>query len=70
MSGEDNAYEYHRELPSSYFDGHLDLFTNEIDSLRAEAKAELNDLDKYVEYIRIAAFDEETGEMLTRQRDD
>jgi hypothetical protein len=65
LAGEDNVVEYHRELPASYFNGcKVDLFTNEINSLRAEAKAKKPKLKRYKEYIRIAAIDTETGKTL------
>ena len=63
LSGDENAVEYHRALPASYFDGcKIDLFTEEIESLRTEAKAKNPGLVGAEEYIRIAAIDPETGE--------
>ncbi|NIM13764.1 MAG: hypothetical protein GTO45_16970 [Candidatus Aminicenantes bacterium] len=66
LSGANNVVEYHRVLPQSYFNGcRIDLFTKEIDSLRAEAKTKNPKLKRYKEYIRIAAIDSETGETLS-----
>jgi hypothetical protein len=65
LSGEDNVVEFHRILPESYFEGcKIDLFSNEIDSLREEAFAQQPELKDYKEYIRIAAIDKETGEIV------
>ena len=65
LSGKDNALEYHRVLPASYFNGcHIDFFTKEIENLREEAKAKNPKLRGYTEHIRIAAIDTDTGETL------
>ncbi len=67
LSCEDNVFAFDRELPSSEFNGcRLDLFTKEINSLRAEVRKKRPDLKDYEEYIRIAAFDAITGEMLSK----
>jgi len=65
LSGENNVVEYSRLLPASYFNvHHCDLFSQEIESLREEAKRRNPKLKKYKEYIRIAALDSETGKVL------
>jgi len=65
LAGESNVVEYSRLLPASYFNvHHLDLFSQEIESLRDEAKRKNPKLKKYKEYIRIAALDSETGKVL------
>jgi hypothetical protein len=64
LSGEDDAFEFHRALPESYFNGcHIDLFSDEIESLRAEVRAERPELEGYEEAIRTAAIDSDTGEI-------
>ena len=68
LSGKDNVFEFDRELPSTDFNGcRLDLFTKEINSLRAEVLKKRPDLKDYEEYIRIAAFDSQTGALLNKQ---
>lgn len=65
LAGENNVVEYSRLLPASYFNvHHCDLFSQEIESLRDEAKRKNPKLKKYTEYIRIAALDSETGKVL------
>jgi hypothetical protein len=65
VSGENNVYEYHRLLPTTYFDVQgIDLFTDEINSLREEVKQKHPKLKGYEEYIRIAAIDSDTGKIL------
>jgi hypothetical protein len=71
LSGENNVVEYHRLLPSSYFNTYrCDLFSKEIDSLREEAKRKNPKLKKFTEYIRIAAIDSETGKVLEKNYKD
>jgi len=66
VSTDNNVYEYHRLLPSSYFDlRRTDLFTEEINSLREEVKQKHPKLKKFTEYIRIAAMDSESGKLLS-----
>jgi hypothetical protein len=65
LSGEDNAVEYHRLLPASYFNTYrCDLFTKEIESLRDEAARKNPELKGCKEHIRIAAIDSDTGKVL------
>jgi hypothetical protein len=65
LTSEENVVEYHRILPANYFDGcKLDLFTKEIDSLRQEARMQETDFEQYEEFVRIAAMDSETGEVV------
>lgn len=65
LSGESNAVEIHRVLPASYFDDcRVDLFTQEINSLRDEIKTKHPELEGYKEHIRIAAIDTDTGKLL------
>jgi hypothetical protein len=65
LTGDNNVIERHRILPVSEFNGcRIDLFTDEINSLREEIKATRQKLRGYKEYIRIAAIDTETGETL------
>jgi hypothetical protein len=67
LSGEEDAFEFHRALPESYFNGcHIDLFTDEIESLRAEVRAQRPELEGYEEAIRIAAMDSDTGEVIPK----
>lgn len=64
LSCEDNVVEYHRILPENYFNGRrIDLFSKELDSLRAEARSQEPDFDQYEEYVRIAAVDPDTGKV-------
>ena len=65
LSGKSNAVEVHRVLPASYFDDcRIDLFTQEINSLRNEMKTKHPELKGYKEHIRIAAIETDTGELL------
>ena len=65
LSGKSNAVEIHRVLPTTYFnDCKIDLFTQEINSMRHEIKIKHPELKGYKEYIRIAAIDTDTGEIL------
>ena len=67
LAGDNNVIERHRILPASDFNGfRIDLFTDEINSLREEIKAKKPKLRGYKEYIRIAAIDTDTGETLPR----
>ena len=72
LSGEDNAVEYHRLLPESYFNKmRVDLFTEEINSLREEAhrkNPELKACKDCKEHIRIAAIDTDSGEVWPKAR--
>jgi hypothetical protein len=65
LAGDNNVIERHRILPATEFNGcRIDLFTDEINSLREEIKTTKAKLRGYKEYIRIAAIDTETGETL------
>lgn len=62
LSGPDNAYERSRILPSDYFKNFkMNLFDNEIDSMRRELENQIGDLSDYEEHIRIASIDTDTG---------
>jgi len=65
LCGKSNVEEYHRLLPDNYFNGcRLDLFSQEIESMRKEASKRHHGLKGWEEYIRIAAIDTETGKTI------